>query len=257
MSAAGIRAAAGTGANVVGDAGTDAAQAALRRAAARQTAEATTGAAAQAAARTQARNLAEIGAEEAAEAAARKSSKMSASDAAMYAAGAAAAGLGLYTFIEADAAANESNNTPREITKVEYSSSSSQSVLKITFTPALRILLSDDLTFRDTQTTPVINGPATVKDVFSNSQIEVDFGSTQVVSLQPGGYIDVKTTAAAQAAALVGDAGDTIGDAGGNFLDGLLPDWMNNLGDIVKKVLLVISCLIFCGVIGFILSKLL
>ena len=213
--------------------------------------------AAETAAQRSARLAAEAAAETAAENAARKASKLSAQDAAMYAAAAAAAGLGLYTFIEADSAANESNNTPREITKVEYSSSNSQSVLKITFTPALRILLGDDLTFRDTQTTPVINGPATVKDVFSNSQIEVDFGSTQVVSLQPGGYIDVRTTTAAQAAALAGDAGDTIGDAGGNFLDGLLPDWMNDMGDVVKKVLLIISCLIFSGVIAFVVSKLL
>jgi hypothetical protein len=210
--------------------------------------------AAETAAERAARLAAEQAAETAAEQAAKKAAKTSAKDAALYAGAAAAAGLGLYTYIEAKERADESNNTPREITKVEYSSDS-QSVLKITFTPALRILLSDDLTFRDTQTTPVINGPATVKDVLSNSQIEVDFGSTQVVSLQPGGYIDVKTTVSGQAGALVGDAGDALGDAGGNFLGGLLPDWMNNMGDIVKKVLLVICCLIFSGIIAFVASK--
>jgi len=211
--------------------------------------------AAKQAAKQSAEQAAEQAAKQAAENAAKNASKISAADAALYAGAAAAAGLGLYTFIEADAAANESNNTPRGITKIEYSSPSSKSVLKITFTPAMRILLGDDLKFRETKTQPLIDGPATVKSVTSNSQIEVDFGSTQVTDLTPGGFIDVKTTTAAQAAAIVSDAGDTLGDAGGGFLGGLLPDWLSNPSGTMKIFCIICIVLIVLGVLGFFLFK--
>ena len=223
--------------------------------AARQAAEQAARQAAEQAARQAAEQAAEQAAKQAAENAAKNASKLSAKDAAMYAAAAAAAGLGLYTYIEANDAAEESNKTPRGITKIEYSSPSSKSVLKITFTPAMRILLGDDLTFRETKTTPLIDGPATVKSVTSNSQIEVDFGSTQVMDLTPGGFIDVKTTAAAQAAAVITDAGDTLGDAGGGFLGGLLPDWLSNPSGTTKIIFIICIILIVLGVVGFVLSK--
>jgi len=219
--------------------------------AARQAAEQ----AARQAAEQAARQAAQQAARQAAEQAARNAAKISAKDAAMYAAAAAAAGVGLYTYVQANDAAEESNRTPRGITKIEYSSASSRSVLKITFTPAMRILLGDDLNFRDTQTTPVINGPATVKSVTSNSQIEVDFGSTQVTALTPGGFIDVTTTAGAQAAAVVSDAGENLGDAGGGFLGGLLPDWLTNPSGTTKIIFIICIILIVLGILGFVLSQ--
>ena len=119
----------------------------------------------------------------------------------------------------------------------------------------MRILIGDDLTFRETKTTPVINGPATVKSVTSNSQIEVDFGSTQVMDLTPGGFIDVKTTAAAQAAAVVSDAGEDLGNAGSGFLGGLLPDWLTNPSGTTKIFFIICIILIVLGILGFVLSQ--
>jgi predicted hydrocarbon binding protein len=221
----------------------DAAQAAAARQASEQ------------AARQAAEQAARQAAEQAAEQAAKKASKLSAADAAKYAAAAAAAGLGVYTYVKANDAAEASNKTPRGITKIEYASSSSKSVLKITFTPAMRILVGDDLKFRDTKTTPSIDGPATVKSVTSNSQIVVDFGSTQVTNLKEGGFIDVKTTAGAQAAAIVTDAGKDLGNAGKGFLGGFLPDWLTNPSKTMKIIFIVIIVLIILGILGFVLSQ--
>jgi hypothetical protein len=210
-----------------------------------------------------ARDAAEKAAKDAAEKAAKKASKLSASDAAKLAAAAAAAGLGLYTYSAASDAADESNKTPRGITKIEYASSDSQSVLKITFTPSIRILSGDDLTFRETKTTPVIDGPATVNSVVSNSQIVVDFGTLVVTDLTPGGYIDVKTTIGSQAAGLAGDAGADLGEAGGNFLGGagsgflggLMPDWLTNSGSTVKWILIACCILLCLGGLAFVATK--
>jgi hypothetical protein len=98
-----------------------------------------------------------------------------------------------------------------------------------------------------------------VKTVVSNSQIIVDFGSTQVVSLQPGGSIKVTTTPGAQAAAIVADAagtaGDALGDGAGNFLDGLMPDWLKNMGDTAKWALVACCVLIILGLLAFAASK--
>lgn len=249
------RQAGATAAAQAGKAGRDAAAAAAAKAGRDAAADAAAAAAAKLVAKKAAKEAAEKAAKEAAEQAAKKASKISAADAALYAGAAAAAGLGVYTYIEANDAAEESNKTPRGITKIEYASSSSKSVLKITFTPAMRILLGDDLKFRETKTTPVIDGPATVKSVASNSQIVVDFGSTQVTNLKEGGFIDVTTTAGAQAAALVTDAGENLGDAGGGFLGGLLPDWLTNPSGTMKIIFIIIIFLIILGILGFVLSK--
>jgi len=221
--------------------------------AARQAAEQASRQAAEQAARQAGEQAARQAAEQAAEQAARRAGK-GAGDMAPYAAAAAAAGLGLYTYYQANQAAEESNNTPRGITKIEYSSASSRSIVKITFTPAMRILQTDDLTFRGTKTTPSIDGPATVKSVFSNSQIEVDFGSTVLTVLTPGGEIDVRTTVAAQAAASVNDAGENLGNAAGGglsgFLNGLFP-FLKDMGDSTKWIIFILCCLCCIGVLGF------
>ena len=189
---------------------------------------------------------------------------MSAEDAAKYAAAAAALGLGLYTYIQAKDEADESNNTPRGITKVEYSSSSSQNVVKITFTPSIRILMADDLTFRETKTTPPMDGPAVPKKIFSNNQIEVDFGSTNIVSLQPGGFIDVKTTPANQAAADVGDAGEALGSGLGSGLGGLFSGLFEGLGlgfgdalQGLKTVCLILFAVLLLGGCVYLIYKML
>ena len=221
------------------------------KAAADQASKAAADQASKAAADQAAKTAADQAAKDAAEQAAKKASKLSPADLATYGALAAGTAYGVYTYATASQAADASNSTPRGITKIEYSSSSSKSIVQITFTPAMRILLGDDLTFRGTKTTPVIDGAATVKTVTSNSKIEVDFGTLQITDLTPGGFIDVKTTVGAQAAASVADAGADLGNAGGGFLDGIMPDWFKNMGSSLKTGLTIFCVVIIIAILGY------
>jgi len=157
----------------------------------------------------------------AAEDAARNASKMSATDAAKYAAAAAAAGLGLYTYIQSNNAADQSNNTPRTITKVQADTGTA---VKITFTPALRIVMNDQLTISGSQTTPKIDGSATPTSIITDSQIVIDPG-VSITTFTAGGTINVKTSTSNQAADSVAQAaktvGTTVGGAGSDLLSGL------------------------------------
>jgi hypothetical protein len=221
------------------------------KAATEQATKAATEQATKAATEQATKQASEQAAKDAAEQAAKKASKISPEDVAKYAAGAAAAGLGLYTYIKAKDAADQSNNTPRGITKIEYASSTSKSMLKITFTPSIKILLADEITFRETKTTPALDGVRTVNKVISSSQIQVDFGSDKITTLDPGGFIDVKTTVAAQAGANIADTGR---DLGSGFFDGLGLGF-GDMTETFKTVCLIIVCLIMCGLLAWGVSK--
>ena len=135
---------------------------------------------------------------------------------------------------------NASNNTPRQITKVESAGGIVSSKLLITFTPAIKILKKDTLNFEGTQCQPSIDGAQSVDSVQSDSQITIAV-SKMPTTLNPGGVIHVHTTIEGQAADSVGsaaaDLGSAAGGVGSDLLSGLFGDWAGT-AEIVGVILL-------------------
>ena len=179
-------------------------------------------------------------AEESAEKSAEKTTKIAKEDVEKYAKLAAAAGLGLYLYVQSENKMNASNNTPRQITKVESAGGIVSSKLLITFTPAIKILKKDTLNFEGTQCQPSIDGAQSVDSVQSDSQITIAV-SKMPTTLKPGGVIHVHTTIEGQAADSVGsaaaDLGSAAGGVGSDLLSGLFGDWAGT-AEIVGVILL-------------------
>ena len=183
---------------------------------------------------------AEKSAEESAEKSAEKTTKIAKEDVEKYTKLAAAAGLGLYLYVQSENKMNASNNTPRQITKVESAGGIVSSKLLITFTPAIKILKKDTLNFEGTQCQPSIDGAQSVDSVQSDSQITIAV-SKMPTTLNPGGVIHVHTTIEGQAADSVGsaaaDLGSAAGGVGSDLLSGLFGDWAGT-AEIVGVILL-------------------
>ena len=179
-------------------------------------------------------------AEESAEKSAEKTTKIAKEDVEKYTKLAAAAGLGLYLYVQSENKMNASNNTPRQITKVESAGGIVSSKLLITFTPAIKILKKDTLNFEGTQCQPSIDGAQSVDSVQSDSQITIAV-SKMPTTLKPGGVIHVHTTIEGQAADSVGsaaaDVGSAAGGVGSDLLSGLFGDWAGT-AEIVGVILL-------------------
>ena len=179
-------------------------------------------------------------AEESAEKSAEKTTKIAKEDVEKYTKLAAAAGLGLYLYVQSENKMNASNNTPRQITKVESAGGIVSSKLLITFTPAIKILKKDTLNFEGTQCQPSIDGAQSVDSVQSDSQITIAV-SKMPTTLKPGGVIHVHTTIEGQAADSVGsaaaDLGSAAGGVGSDLLSGLFGDWAGT-AEIVGVILL-------------------
>ena len=237
----------------------DAAKAAAKdaaEAAGKTAAEDAAKAAAEDAAKAAAKDAAEASAKDAAKAAGKDVSKMSAKDAAKYAAGAAALGLGVYTYMNASDAADKSNSTPRGITKIEAATGTA---IKITFTPAIRVVLGDQLTISGTKTTPTLDGSATPTTILSDGQIVIDPG-TKLTDMTVGGTINVKTTPGNQATDSLAQAatltGDTVVDTTGGMFDKLFDTL--GLGDYatyIKWGCGVLCLLLIIGTITYFVMK--
>jgi chemotaxis protein histidine kinase CheA len=176
---------------------------------------------------------------------------------AKYAAGAGLGAVGLYTYASADDAAEASNNTPRNITKITQADGTTYNVF---FDPAIKILQSDSMNITGSQTTPTIDGPQTVSSVVNDSQIVIDFGQT-LDSTTPGGSIKVTTTVDAQVDDAVTGAAETVGGAAGGAVGGALGKFFKGLGidpKILKYVgiaLVVIVVLVIIAVVVKSMSK--
>ena len=169
-----------------------------------------------------------------------------------YAGLAAAAGLGIATYVKAQKEADKSNNTPRTITQV---SSGGGTILKITYSPAIPILGTDTLDISGTQTTPNFDGSYVPTSVVTSSSITIDAGH-QVSDLKPGGTIDVTTSISAQAG---NDIGKTIGNTGNSLFSGLFDAvGLGGLGDVLQYAIVGVSgsiSLIICVLIMMALLK--
>jgi len=130
------------------------------------------------------------------------------------------AGLAVVGFT-ADAAynLNASNNTPRQITKVEKTSDG----ITITFTPVMPIMSSDVLDITGSKTVPSIDATGiTPTSVDSDKPNQVIIPSTQdVTTLTSGGSIKVTSSLTAQSGYLAASAGGAVGKTGGDFFKGL------------------------------------
>lgn len=202
--------------------------------------------AAKVASKDAAKVAAEDAAKTAAEDAAKNASKMSAKDAAKYAAAAAAAGLGLYTYIQSNDSADKSNSTPRTITNVQADTGTA---VKITFTPALRIVMNDQLTISGSQTTPKIDGSATPTSIITDSQIVIDPG-VRITSFTPGGTINVKTSPSNQASDSVSQAAKTVGNTAGGVGSDLFSGLFQGLGLSQYATYIEWGCGILCVLIS-------
>jgi len=208
--------------------------------------------AAENAAKGAAENAAKDSAKSAAEDAAKNSSKYTAADAAKAAAAASALGLGAYTYLNAKDAADKSNSTPRTITKVEAGTGTA---LKITFTPAIRIVMNDQLTISGTKTTPSFDGSYTPVTVITDGQITIDPGKS-TSQLAPGGTINVKTSVSNQGADSIGQAATTLGTTAGDVGSGLFSGLFNSLGlgqyaTYIEWGCGILCCLIICSIIAY------
>lgn len=250
----------GAAGDAAGAAAAKAAREAAEEAAQKAAAKAATGAAGDAAAKAAkesaekaAAKAAKEAAEEAAQKAAKEAAEKSAKEAAekagkdyskyIGAAGVAAAG-GLYLYGSAADATDESNNTPRDITKIEKKEGF---VYTIYFTPAIKILQTDAITISGSKTTPLIDGPQTVASVLGNDKITIDFGK-ELTANTPGGAIQVTTSISAQAGDSVNTAATTLGNAAGGGLGGILGGAFSGLGNAlgIDPTKLKWACLIIC-----------
>ena len=164
--------------------------------------------------------------QEAAERSAREAAERAGKDYTKYAAAAAAAGVGLYVYGSASDAAEESNNTPRNITKVEKKDGT---VYTVYFDPAIKILQADSISISGSQTTPSIDGPQSVASVVGDNRITIDFGN-ELTSNTPGGSIQVTTTVGAHTSDTVASAAAAVGGAAGGGIGGALQGALGGLG---------------------------
>jgi chemotaxis protein histidine kinase CheA len=155
---------------------------------------------------------------DAAEKAAKEAAEKEGKDYTMYAAAAAAAGIGLYTYGKGADEAERSNNTPRGITSI---TSNTGTKYDVSYTPAIRILKADSMVISSSSTIPKIDGPQVVSSVISDSQIVIDFGVT-LTSNAAGGSIKVTTTPEDQAVADIADAAAAAAALPGDFFSGIL-----------------------------------
>lgn len=174
------------------------------------------------------REAAEKASKEAAEKAAKEAAEKAGKDYSMYigAAGVAAAG-GLYLYGSAADATNESNRTPRDITKIENKQGF---VYTVYFNPAIKILQTDAITISGSNTMPSIDGPQTVASVLGDNKITIDFGK-KLTANTPGGSIQVTTSISAQASDAVNTAATNLGNAAGGGLGGILDGALGGLGN--------------------------
>ena len=161
---------------------------------------------------------------EAAQAAAKDTGKGISRKTAIAAAGAAALLAGGAILLgTSTAAADKSNNTPRNIVDVKADPEDSE-VLIITFEPDIKILISDAIVVTGSQTTPSIDGAPTIVDALNSSQISV-LNDNNVTEFKAGGSIQVTTTVADQAAdaagTLTGAATSIVGSAAAGATGGL------------------------------------
>lgn len=213
----------------------EAAEKAVKEAAEKATKEAGEKAAKESAEKA-AKESAEKAAKESAEKAAKESAEKSAKEAAekagkdygKYIGAAAAAGVGLYLYGSSADAADESNNTPRDITKIEKTQDEGF-IYNIYFDPAIKILLTDAISISDSKTTPSIDGPQTVASVLGNNKITIDFGK-ELTSNTPGGAIKVTTSVSAQAGDSVNTAATTLGNTAGGGIGGIFNGAFSGLG---------------------------
>jgi len=137
-------------------------------------------------------------------------------------AGQVAAGAAVLAVVgfTADAAynLNASNNTPRQITKVEKTSDG----ITITFTPVMPIMSSDILDITGSKTVPSIDATGiTPSSVDSDKPNQVVIDSKDLTSFTAGGSIKVTSSLTAQSGYLAASAGGAVGKTGGDFFKGL------------------------------------
>lgn len=229
--AAAAKAAKGAAGDAAAKAAKEAAEEAAQTAAAKA-AKGAAGDAAEKAAAKAAKEAAEEAAQKAAKEAAEKSAKEAAEkagkDYGKYIGAAAAAGAGLYLYGSSADAADESNNTPRDITKIEKTQDEGF-IYNIYFDPAIKILLTDAISISDSKTTPSIDGPQTVASVLGNNKITIDFGK-ELTSNTPGGAIKVTTTTQGQLDDTITETAKGVGSAAGGGIGGVLGGAFGGLG---------------------------
>ena len=134
---------------------------------------------------------------------------------------AAAAGYGIYSYVTARKQAKDSIKTPRQITKIELVKNSKRE-LNIYFTPAMKILKTDVITFSGTSTTPDIDGPQVVKTSVSDGQIVITL-TKDITKDAPdgGGTIKVESSSiSSQASDNAKDLGTYLGTTAGGVVGG-------------------------------------
>ena len=134
---------------------------------------------------------------------------------------AAAAGYGIYSYVTSRKQAKDSMKTPRQITKIELVKNSKRE-LNVYFTPAMKILKTDVITFSGTSTTPVIDGPQTVKASVSDGHIVITL-TKDITKDAPngGGTIKVESSSiSSQASDNAKDLGTYLGTTAGGVVGG-------------------------------------
>jgi len=135
----------------------------------------------------------------------------------------------------------KSKETVRTITKVEDATGGD---IKITFTPAIKILESDIIDISDSKTDPSIDGTGiTIVSSISSSQIKIT-PSNALKKFESGGKINVHTSFGAQLGDTAKEAADNIG--AGNFLSSIFPF----LKDIPNALMISISVIIVFSCLG-------
>jgi hypothetical protein len=134
----------------------------------------------------------------------------------------------VYSALSGANKAEQSNATPRKITKVEYYQDNKDTLL-ITFDPPMKILVADDLVISGSATDPSMDGPCKASISVNDGQIVVAFNN-EFKTITAGGEIKVTTTVANQAADIVGDAAKTAGTAVGGVVGGVGGGIFSGLG---------------------------
>jgi len=173
------------------------------------------------------------------------------------AAAAAVVGTGITVdmYLNASDRADESNKTPRTITKVE----SDQGKLNIYFSPVLAILKTDSITINGSKTDPSIDGPQEILSVVSDSQIVINGKSLKANT--PGGTISVTTTVGNQLSSSVSSGGEAVGNTIGGGLGGITSGLFSGIFgdnfnmDYIKWGCGILCCLIICIIIMSFVSK--
>ena len=244
---AGEKAAKEAAANGASEAGQKAAREAAEKSA-KEAGEKAAKEASEKAAKEASEKAAKQSAEDATEKAAKEAAEKEGKDYAMYAAAAALAGIGLYTYGKGADEAEKSNNTPRGITMI---TSNTGTKYDVSYNPAIRILKADSMVISSSNTVPKIDGTQVVSSVIGDSKIVIDFGVT-LTSNAAGGSIKVTTTPEDQAGADIADAAAAAAaaakDVAGDFLSGIL-DTLGISADTFKWIGIVLGviCLLVMG----------